>query len=181
MALPLLAQALLSKGLNLLGNAVIEKGQDYIEDKLGITIEDPQTAADVYRLQELEQTHKEFLIEAGIRSNQQRIEEQRDLLESDNSARNMQVAALQQDDKFSKRFVYYFAMSWSIFSMLYILGITFHGVPETSTRFSDTILGFLLGTVISQLIAYFYGSSVRSSRKDETIQTLSQTTSINKK
>jgi len=66
MALPLLAQALLSKGLNLLGNAVLEKGKDYIEDKLGVTIEDPQTTEDLYKLQELEQNHKEFLNEGRI-------------------------------------------------------------------------------------------------------------------
>lgn len=175
MALPLLAQALLSKGLNLLGNAVLEKGKDYIEDKLGVTIEDPQTTEDLYKLQELEQNHKEFLIEASIRQNQQRIDEQKDLLLSDESAREMQVAALQQEDIFAKRFVYYFASAWSLFSMAYIFGITFIGIPESSVRFSDTILGFLLGTLISQLISYFYGSSVRSARKDETIQNLTTT------
>ncbi len=71
----------------------------------------------------------------------------------------MQVAALQQDDKASKRFVYVFAAAWSLFAMLFIGGITFVGVPEDSVRFADTVLGFLLGTLIAAIIQFFFGSS----------------------
>jgi len=74
-------------------------------------------------------------------------------------ARAMQVAALQQDDKASKRFIYVFAAAWSLFAMLFILGITFFGVPEDSVRFADTVLGFLLGTLIAAIIQFFFGSS----------------------
>lgn len=89
-------------------------------------------------------------------------------------ARAMQMAALAQDDKFSKRFVYLFAIAWSIFAMGYIVGITMFDIPQSNVRFADTILGFLLGTVISVIISFFFGSSRQSQSKDAAVEALSQ-------
>ena len=66
---PLVA-ALFSQGLNLLGNAVLAKGQEVIEDKLGVKLEHAKPA----ELRKLEIEHEEFLIEAGIRQRQQEID-----------------------------------------------------------------------------------------------------------
>ena len=33
---------------------------------------------------------------------------------------------------------------------------------EANTRFADTIVGFILGTVVSTIIGYFYGSHNQS-------------------
>jgi hypothetical protein len=82
------------------------------------------------------------------------------------SARHMQETALQQDDIFSKRFVYYLAAWWSLFSCVYIIVISVITIPETSVRFVDTILGFLLGTVVATIIQFFLGSSIGSKTKD---------------
>lgn len=66
MALPLLVSALLSQGLSILGNAVMAKGQDVIEEKLGIKLKPNATPEElaVYRSKEIE--HEEFLINASI-------------------------------------------------------------------------------------------------------------------
>lgn len=82
------------------------------------------------------------------------------------NARHMQEIALQQDDKFAKRFVYWFAICWSIFSACYIVGITFADIPAQNQRYADTILGFLLGTVIATMFQFFLGSSIGSKTKD---------------
>lgn len=74
-------------------------------------------------------------------------------------ARKMQIAALGQDDLFSKRFVYYFAAAWSAFAMLYFLGVTFIPIPPEGTRVADTILGVMISSVIGVMFAYFYGST----------------------
>lgn len=88
-------------------------------------------------------------------------------------ARAMQVAALQQDDPFAKRFVYYFASVWSVFTMIYILVITLGTIPPDNQRFADTILGFMLGTLIATIINFFFGSSRQSHLKDGIVEALS--------
>lgn len=95
------------------------------------------------------------------------LEYQKLLADDSKSARNMQIAALAQEDIVSKRFIYFFASVWSIFSIAYVTSITFLNVPQDNTRFADTVLGFLLGTIIATMIQYFYGSSMGSKLKDE--------------
>lgn len=76
-------------------------------------------------------------------------------------ARGMQKVALTQDDVFSKRFIYYFAIFWSTFAVVYLTAITFIEIPKDSLRFADTTVGFLLGTVVATLIGFFYGNSLK--------------------
>lgn len=88
------------------------------------------------------------------------------------NAREMQQAALGQDDRFSKRFIYYFATAWSLFAMSYLLLITLVDIPADNQRFADTILGFLLGTIIAGIVQFFFGSSKGSQNKDGSITAL---------
>jgi hypothetical protein len=74
-------------------------------------------------------------------------------------ARAMQVAAVQQSDVFSKRFTMYLTIFWSIAAVSYISVITFCVIPEKNIRFADTILGFMLGTVVATLLNFWYGSA----------------------
>ena len=87
-----------------------------------------------------------------------------------NNARDMQKVALQQDDTFSKRYVYYLATFWSFVAVGYIFLITFLTIPETNVRFADTTLGFLLGTIVATIINYFFGSSKSSSDKNQLLK-----------
>ena len=73
------------------------------------------------------------------------------------SARDMQKAALSQDDRFSKRFVYYLAAFWSISGVAFVFLATFAEV--VNDRIADTVLGFLMGTIVGTIINYFYGSA----------------------
>lgn len=98
------------------------------------------------------------------------------------NARHMQEVALAQVDVFAKRFVYYFAIAWSLFAMIYLLCITFVELPASSQRYADTVLGFLLGTIIATIIGFFYGTSHSSKGKDSTITQLTDAVkSITKK
>ena len=87
-----------------------------------------------------------------------------------NDARDMQKVALQQDDTFSKRYVYYLATFWSFVAVGYIFLITFLTIPEDNVRFADTTLGFLLGTIVATIINYFFGSSKSSSDKNQLLK-----------
>jgi hypothetical protein len=79
----------------------------------------------------------------------------------------MQEVALQQEDPFAKRFIYYLATFWSACAALYIAFITFGSIPASNVRFADTILGFILGTVIASIMNYFFGSSKSSRDKTD--------------
>jgi hypothetical protein len=82
-------------------------------------------------------------------------------------ARAMQVAALNQSDVFSKRFTMYLTAFWSVCAAIYIGFITFSVIPDTNVRFADTILGFILGTVIATMLNFWFGSSIGSKEKDK--------------
>lgn len=95
------------------------------------------------------------------------VELDKAVLEDRANARAMQAAALTQGDRFSKRFVYYFAGAWSLFAMAYVAAITFLGVSQESVRFADTVLGFVLGTLIASIVQFFFGSSRRDHDRDQ--------------
>ena len=74
---------------------------------------------------------------------------------------------MQTSDSFSKGFKYYLASFWSIFSALYIAAVTFIPIPLGNERITDTVLGFLLGTIVATIINYFLGSSSGSAIKTD--------------
>jgi len=105
--------------------------------------------------------------EAGKKLRELALEYAKMDLENVKDARAMQNTALNQSDVFSKRFVYYFASFWSLCSVAYIAAITFATIPAQNIRFADTILGFLLGTVVATILNFFYGTSKSSQDKTD--------------
>lgn len=84
------------------------------------------------------------------------------------NARDMQKAALAQEDKFSKRFVYYLAGFWSLAGIAYIFAATY--ITIVNVKVADTVLGFLLGTIVATIINFFYGSSKGSADKQDILK-----------
>lgn len=158
-----LVAKLAENGLSLIGNAVLAKGKEVVEEKLGVKLDEQAfTPEQLVVLKNKELDHEEWLIEAARKEAEMYLRDVQD-------ARDMQKVALQQADVFSKRFVYYFAMAWSGFVAVYLGLVTFINIPQQNIRFVDTVLGFLLGTVVATIIAYFYGSSRQSKAKDDMI------------
>ena len=85
-------------------------------------------------------------------------------------ARDMQKVALQQSDVFSKRFPMHLTTFWSVAATVYIGFITFSVIPDKNVRFADTILGFILGTVVATLLNFWFGSSIGSKDKAEALK-----------
>jgi len=159
--------ALIKMGLPLIADAVQAKGKQLIEEKLGIELKPEMTAAEIQVAKDKQQEHERFLIDAAQRSFDSEVADRQ-------SARKMQEVALQQDDLFSKRFVYYYASVLTSVTLIYIFAITFATIPAANVRFADTILGFLLGTILSTIIYYFFGTSRSSQKKDDTIKQLTK-------
>ena len=155
---PLIAgilSSLLQNNLPKVAQAVVDKGLDYVQEKTGIELKPDMSAEEIKALRESALKHEEFMVEQANKNTA--------------DARAMQVAALGQDDKFAKRYVMYLASFWSCTAVVYIFLITFTYIPELNIRFADTILGFLLGTVVATILNFFLGSSASSKEKTEVL------------
>ena len=150
-----IVSSLISNNLPKVAQAVVDKGLDYVQEKTGIEIKPDMNAEEIKALREAAMKHEEFKIEQANANTA--------------NARSMQIAALHQDDKFAKRYVMYLATFWSLTAVAYIFLITFTNIPETNVRFADTILGFLLGTVVATILNFFLGSSASSKEKTEVL------------
>ena len=73
-------------------------------------------------------------------------------------------------DLFNRRFLAAFAACLCLAAMIYVAAITFIPIPKDNARFADTVLGFILGTVMATPIGFFFNSSKSSQAKDETIK-----------
>ena len=120
--------------------------------------------------QELTNEDKQKIMDSQIEIMKIDFEKLKLEYQNTNDARDMQKVALQQDDTFSKRYVYYLATFWSFVAVGYIFLITFLTIPESNVRFADTTLGFLLGTIVATIINYFFGSSKSSSDKNQLLK-----------
>jgi hypothetical protein len=156
--LPILASIvsnLISNGMHKVADAVIEKGVDAVQDKLGIELKPEGEATPEYndKLKAEAMKHEEFMAEMDLKNMQ--------------GARDMQLKAMESDDPLVRRFVYFFIAGWSILSAAYIGFITFGSIPESNIRFADTILGFVLGTMVASMFQFLLGSSLGSRSKDK--------------
>jgi len=90
------------------------------------------------------------------------------------NARDMQKTALQQEDKFSKRFVYWYAIGITAFSFIYFFVVTLCKIDDNQKTMANIILGFLLGTGLATIISFFYGTSYGSLQKNKQIEDLAK-------
>jgi len=156
--LPIIASivsGLISNGLPKVADAVMEKGLDAVQAKLGIELkpEGQMSQEDVSKLKEAAMKHEEFMAEIDLKNMQ--------------GARDMQLKAMESEDPLVRRFVYYFIGFWSVLASIYIGCITFIDIPDENARFADTILGFVLGTMVASMFQFLLGSSLGSRAKDK--------------
>jgi hypothetical protein len=156
--LPMIASivsGLIANNMHKVADAVIDKGVDYVQDKMGITLkpEGEATKEDYAKWNAEAAKHDEFMAEMDLKNME--------------GARNMQLAAMENDDPLVRRFVYFFIGFWSVLSSIYIGCITFIDIPDQNARFADTILGFVLGTMVASMFQFLLGSSLGSRNKDK--------------
>jgi hypothetical protein len=150
-----IVQGLIANNMHKVADAVVEKGVDYVQDKMGITLkpEHEATKEDYEKWNAEAAKHEEFMAELDEKSRQR--------------ATDMQLVAMQSDDPFVRRFLYYFICLWSVFAVIFIPCLIWAPIPENNIRFADTILGYVLGTVITGMFAFLLGSSQGSRNKDK--------------
>jgi hypothetical protein len=165
MALPAFLLPLVSQGLSLLGNAALAKGKEWVEQKTGVSLDQPLSQEDVVKLRQFELEHEEELQRLRLEDKRLDLEELKVHAANTQGARQMNQESMKSEDPIVRRFIYFYALFWSVCSAVYIGFITFGEIPKDNVRFADTILGFLLGTIVATIINFFYGSSKGSQDK----------------
>lgn len=161
---------LASKGFDAVGK-LIEGGAD---NAIGVIAE--KTGIDLSTTRQLTPEQEAALREYDLQLRTLEFEREKIYLTDRADARGMQKESLRQEDRFAKRFLYIFAAVWSTFAFMYIGLITFMSIPAANIRFADTILGFLLGTVVATILNFFFGSSAGSKDKTEALVYRSRST-----
>lgn len=150
-----IVNGLIANNMPKVADAVIEKGVDYVQEKMGITLkpEHEATKEDYEKWNAEAAKHEEFMAELDEKSRQRATE--------------MQMKAMDSDDPFIRRFLYYFIGCWSAFSMIFIPCLIWASIPESGQRYADTILGYVMGTIVTSMFAFLLGSSQGSRMKDK--------------
>ena len=159
----MLASFLLSQGAGKLADMVKGKAAnvavDMIADKLGV--DRNEKAIEDHLI-----SHPEEMVKLE-QLDVQKLEAQ---LADVQNAREMQMKAMDSEDPVVRRFIYLFAWFWSIVSVGYFFAVTFLKVPPEGRDFANIILGFLVGTAVTTIFAFFYGSSKGSQDKNNMIK-----------
>lgn len=74
MAIPAILAPLLANGLNLVANAVMAKGKDYVEKKLGVELKPDMSPEDLARVQIAQMEHEQELMRLRLEENKLDIE-----------------------------------------------------------------------------------------------------------
>jgi hypothetical protein len=158
--LPIVA-TLLTQGLSVLGNAVLAKGQKEIEERLGISLEDSvQTEEGKIKLRQLEFEHEEFLITAAQKEREHELESNKIYLADTASARNLGIE-LSKSTSFLNQNIMPILALITVFGGAVILFIS----EEAEIRMAAV-------SMMTMVLAYFFGSSQGSKDKQEHIRRL---------
>lgn len=161
---PILTQ-LASKGLDLIGSAVLAKGKDVVEQTLGVDIEESlKTEAGTEALQMAQMTHEERLLELALEDKQLKLDYyKQDILDSAN-AREREIRVMEADHA-----------GWlnaNLVPMLALMVIIGGGFMLVYTK--ETDLRMAVVGMMTMVLGYYFGKSSSEWKKDSTINKLSQ-------
>lgn len=156
MPIPALLAPLLAQGLSLLGNAVLVKGKDWVEEKTGVNLDQPLSAEDVLRLKQYEMDHEEELLRL-------RVEDKRLDLADVQSARDMNTRINESDNATW--------LSKNIPAVLALIVIVSGFTLLALTKDAD-VRTAVVG-LMTLVLGFYFGSTSASRTKDDTIRSLS--------
>jgi hypothetical protein len=153
--LPVIA-ALLAQGMSLLGNAVMTKGQDWLEEKTGVKLGPAMTSEDLVKLKQFELAHEVELLK----------------LQQDDDKLSLEVLQVEAADRKDARarevsieggragliWWQFFSPSFtSVLALLVVLGggWLFYELEEPSTRMA-------ISNLITGVLMYYFGNTSSS-------------------
>ena len=156
MPIPALIAPLLAQGLNLIANAALSKGKEWVEEKTGVNLDQPLSAEDTLKLRQYEMDHEEELLRL-------RVEDKRLDLADVQSARDMNTRINESANAtwLSKNVPAILALVVIIVGFL-LLGTTKDADVRTA------VVGLM-----TLVLGFYFGSTASSRAKDDSIRALS--------
>lgn len=172
-ALASILKPLLANGLGLVANAVMAKGKDYVEKKLGVELKPDMTADEIIRLKSAEMEHEEELLRLKIEENKLDLAELELFMKDVDSAREreVQISTSEKAPLLNKIVTPVLALSLLLMTFGLFGIVMFDDQPVEPTR--KDILIYILGVlsaIATQIISYYFGSSQGSRDKSDQIK-----------
>ena len=172
-ALQAILKPLLANGLNLVANAVLAKGKQVVEDKLGVELKPDMSAEEIIKLKAAEMEHEEELLKLRIEESKLDLAEFELRLKDTDSARDREVQISTSDKAPLLNKIVTPVLALTLLTLTFILFgvVMFDNSPVDASR--KDILIYVLGVlsaVTTQIISYYFGSSAGSKAKDETLK-----------
>ena len=154
-----IVSGLIDKGLPKVADAVMDKGVDYVQDKLGVKLkpEGELTDDDVKCLQEAAMKHEEFMAEIDAKDRA--------------DARNREIAIATSDKApyINKVVTPYLALGVVGLSFILFAILIFVDVQPEAKDILIYILG-VLSAAVTQILSYYFGSSQGSKDKEQQLK-----------
>jgi hypothetical protein len=172
-ALGAILTPLLGNGLNLVANAVMAKGKDYVEKKLGVELKPDMSPDEIIRLKTAEMEHEEELLRLKIEENKLDLQELDMRLKDVDSARDRETAIATSDKAPLLNKIVTPVLALSILLLTFVLFgvVMFDNNPVESSR--KDILIYILGVlsaIATQIVSYYFGSSQGSKDKADQLK-----------
>ena len=164
---------LLGNGLNLVANAVMAKGKDYVEKKLGVELKPDMSSEDLAKVQIAQMEHEEELLRLRIEEDKLDLAELELRLKDTDSAREREVQVSTSDKAPLLNKIVTPVLALSILLLTFVLFgvVMFDDTPVEASR--KDILIYILGVlsaIASQIVSYYFGSSQSSKDKTDALK-----------
>ena len=170
--LPILGP-LLQNGLGLVANAVVAKGKQYVEQKLGVELKPDMSPEDMAKVQIAAMEHEEELMRLRIEENKLDLAELELRLKDVDSARDRETAIATSKDAPLLNKVITPILALGIVTLTFVLFaiVMFDDTPVDASR--KDILIYVLGVlsaIATQIVSYYFGSSQGSKEKSDQLR-----------
>jgi hypothetical protein len=170
--IPLLLAPLISQGLSLIGNAVMAKGKEWVEEKTGVDVSKAMLSQDdLLKLKQYEMEHEEELMKLRIEDDKLDIEAFKIEAKDRDSARERDSEFIKHGVKNNRANLMFFLAVVMVGLLVWIVWKD-PGINEYVKGIFTLVLGRFLG-YLDNIYNFEFGTTRGSQNKDETIKQLS--------
>ena len=172
-ALAPLLKPLLANGLGLVANAVLAKGKNVIEEKLGVELKPDMSPEDLAKVQMAQMEHEEELLRLRIEEDKLDLAKTDLYLKDVDSARDREIQIANSDKAplLNKIVTPVLALGILLLTFTLFGVVMFQDAPVDSSR--KDILIYVLGVlsaIATQIVSYYFGSSQGSKDKADQLK-----------